>query len=53
MRRGRQAFFSGHSWALDLAMVRLLHIAGHAHVCTGDDPTLDLMTLRNRPGRDY
>lgn len=50
---GPQAFFSGHSWALDLAMVRLLHIAGHAHVCTGDDPSLDLMTLRNRPGRDY
>ena len=44
---------SGHSWKLDLMMVRFLHIAGHLDICTGDDPTIPLENLVKREGKDY
>jgi len=35
-----------HAWEFDVLVIRLLHLAGHAHICTGDDPSLDIKDLR-------
>jgi len=50
---GPQPFFTGHSWKLDLTMVRILALAGHLDVCTGDDPSIALEKLVSRVGKDY
>ena len=52
-RAGPQPLYTGHSWQLDLAIIRLLVFAGRVGVCTGDDPSIPLGTLVNKPGRDY
>jgi len=50
---GPQPLYTGHSWNLDLAMVRLLHYAGRLDVCTADDPSIPLGHLVSKPGKDY
>ena len=50
---GGPIMFGGHSWTFDAAFVRLLHLAGHATVCTADDPTVKTAALRKgRAPRD-
>mmetsp|Transcript_2696 Transcript_2696/g.7633 ORF Transcript_2696/g.7633 Transcript_2696/m.7633 type:complete len:670 (+) Transcript_2696:228-2237(+) len=39
---------SAHSWDFDVLLVRLLQLAGHLTVCTADDPSIDLKSLRGR-----
>jgi hypothetical protein len=38
---------TAHSWELDVLVIRLLHLAGDLSVCSADDPSLDLKTLRS------
>ena len=45
---GPQEMYAGHSWHLDMAVIRLLHLAGRAAVCTADDPTVPWDVLRAR-----
>ena len=44
--KGGPEMFAGHSWTFDAAFVRLLHLAGHARVCTADDPNVKTNALR-------
>ena len=37
---------SAHSWEFDVLVIRLLHLAGDVNICTADDPSLDLKSLR-------
>lgn len=36
-----------HSWENDVMLIRLLHLAGLINICTADDPSMDLQTIRS------
>lgn len=45
---GAQNMYPGHSWQLDFTILRLMHLAGVASICSSDDPSVPFATLRKR-----
>jgi hypothetical protein len=37
---------NAHAWEFDVLVIRLLHLAGLANICTADDPSLSVDELR-------
>jgi hypothetical protein len=46
MNRGH-TMHSAHSWDFDVLLIRLLHLARAANICTADDPSIPTKQLRS------